>query len=60
MKRPAIALRRILSYDGKMVSFKYFDKTEKKEKIETITVMEFISRIVRHSAPSKAWHQLIR
>ena len=48
MRRPAIALRRILSYDGKMVSFKYFDKTEKKEKIETITVMEFIARIIRH------------
>ena len=47
MKRPAIALRR-LTYDGKMVSFKYFDKTEKKEKIETITVMEFIARIIRH------------
>jgi len=48
MKRPAIALRRILTYDGKMVSFQYFDKTENKKKIETITVMEFISRIIRH------------
>ena len=43
-----------------MVSIKYFNKTEKREKIETITVMEFIARIIRHSAPSKAWHQLIR
>ena len=42
MRRPAIALRRIISYDGKLVSFKYFDKKEKKEKTETIDVMEFI------------------
>ena len=38
----------IFSYDGKMVAFKYFDKTEKKEKIEIITTMEFIARIIRH------------
>lgn len=48
IRRPAIALRRIISYDGKTVTFKYFDKTEKKEKIETIAVMEFIVRIIRH------------
>jgi hypothetical protein len=48
MRRPAIALRRILSYDGKTVTFKYFDKKEKKEKTETIDVMEFIARIIRH------------
>lgn len=48
IRRPAIALRRILAYDGKFVTFKYFDKTEKKEKTETIAVMEFIARIIRH------------
>ena len=48
MKRPAIALRRILSYDGKIVTFRYFDKKEKREKTETIDVMEFIERIIRH------------
>jgi hypothetical protein len=48
IRRPAISLRRIVSYDGKMVTFKYFDKKEKKEKTETITVMEFIARIIRH------------
>jgi hypothetical protein len=48
IRRPAIALRRILSYDGKMVTFKYFDKTEKKEKTETVAVMGFIARIIRH------------
>jgi len=48
IRRPAIALRRILSYDGKTVTFKYFDKKENKEKTETIDVMEFIARIIRH------------
>ena len=48
MRRLAIALRRILSYDGRTVTFKYFDKKEKKEKTETIDVMEFIARIIRH------------
>lgn len=48
IRRPAIALRRILTYDGKSVTFKYFDKKEKKEKTETIDVMEFIARIIRH------------
>ncbi len=48
IRRPAISLRRIVSYDGKTVTFKYFDKKDKKEKIETITVMEFITRIIRH------------
>jgi hypothetical protein len=48
MKRPAISLSRILEYDGKKVTFKYFDKKDKKEKTETIDVMEFIARIIRH------------
>ena len=48
IRRPAIALRRIVSYDGKIVVIKYFDKKEKKEKIEEIEVMEFIARIIRH------------
>ncbi|MBS4024373.1 MAG: transposase [Clostridia bacterium] len=48
MRRPAMALSRILEYDGEKVTFKYFDKTEQKEKQETIFVEEFISRIIRH------------
>lgn len=48
IRRPAIALRRIVSYDGKVVVIKYFDKKEKKEKTEEIEVMEFIERIIRH------------
>jgi hypothetical protein len=48
IRRPAIALRRIVAYDGKTVEIKYFDKREKKEKTEVMDVMEFIARIIRH------------
>ena len=48
IRRPAIALHRIEEYDGQMVTFRYMDKTDKKEKRETITVEEFIARIIRH------------
>lgn len=48
MRRPAMALSRIMEYNGEEVTFKYFDKTEQKEKLETITVEEFISRIIKH------------
>lgn len=48
MRRPAMALSRILEYDGESVTFKYFDKTEQREKQETISVEEFIMRIIRH------------
>lgn len=48
IKRPAIAARRILAYDGEHVTFSYFDKTEQVEKEETIAVEEFISRLIRH------------
>ena len=48
MRRPAMALSRIVEYDGENVTFKYFDKTEQREKQETISVEEFIMRIIRH------------
>jgi hypothetical protein len=48
IRRPAIALHRIEEYDGQQVTFKYIDKTDGKEKRETITVEEFISRLIRH------------
>lgn len=48
MRRPAMAVGRIIEYDGEKVTFKYHDKTEQKEKQETITVEEFIIRIIRH------------
>jgi hypothetical protein len=48
IRRPAIALRRIETYDGQYVTFRYFDKKEEQEKTEKVTVEEFISRITRH------------
>lgn len=48
MRRPAMSARRIVNYDGEVVTFKYFDKTEQKEKEETIAVEEFIARIIKH------------
>ncbi|MDH3009532.1 transposase [Gordonia alkanivorans] len=48
IRRPAIALSRIVDYDGETVEFRYVDKTDGKEKTERITVEEFISRLIRH------------
>lgn len=48
MRRPAIGINRIVDYDVEMVSFRYHDKKEGQEKIETITVEEFIGRIIKH------------
>jgi len=48
MRRPAIGLNRIIGYDGKMVRIKYFDKQDKKDKEELMTVEEFIGRIIQH------------
>ena len=48
MRRPAIALHRIEGYDGQHVTFSYHDKTDGQKKQETVTVEEFISRIIRH------------
>ncbi|MES1048585.1 hypothetical protein FOA24_03585 [Bacillus thuringiensis] len=48
MRRPAIGLNRIEEYDGQSVSFAYTDKVDGRKKIETISVEEFISRLIRH------------
>lgn len=48
MRRPAIALQRIVGYDGQFVTFQYKDKTDGQEKDETILVEEFIARLIRH------------
>jgi hypothetical protein len=48
MRRPAIAVSRIEAYDGKCVTFRYTDKTDGKEKRETVSVEEFIARVIRH------------
>ena len=48
LRRPAIAVSRIEIYDGETVTFRYQDKTDGKEKTETLTVEEFIGRLIRH------------
>lgn len=48
IRRPAIGMNRIEEYDGQKVTFKYIDKKDGKEKRETISVEEFISRLIRH------------
>ena len=48
IRRPAIGINRIEGYDGHYVTFKYIDKVDGKEKLETVTVEEFISRLIRH------------
>lgn len=48
IRRPAIAVSRIEAYDGKFVTFRYHDKADEAEKRETISVEEFISRLIRH------------
>lgn len=48
IRRPAISMKRIESYDGEYVTFRYFDKTSKQDKLETVSVEEFIARLIRH------------
>ncbi|GGG15283.1 hypothetical protein GCM10010912_69650 [Paenibacillus albidus] len=48
IKRPAIALMRIQSYDGEHVIYSYYDKKSGEEKSEQVTVEEFIARVIRH------------
>ena len=48
IRRPAIALHRIEDYDGQYVTFRYHDKKDGQEKLETITVEEFIMRLIVH------------
>ncbi|OLO28110.1 hypothetical protein BTR23_18555 [Alkalihalophilus pseudofirmus] len=39
IRRPAIGLNRIEEYDGQLVTFKYKDKNDGKEKVERVTVI---------------------
>lgn len=48
IRRPAIAVDRIVGYDGEQVRFRYHDKTDEQDKEEQVTVEEFISRLIRH------------
>jgi hypothetical protein len=53
IRRPAIGTNRIEAYDGQNVTFKYVDKTDGKEKHETVTVEEFIICLIRHIPDEK-------
>lgn len=48
IRRPAIAVDRIVSYDGETVVFRYHDKTDDTQKEEQLSVEEFITRLIRH------------
>jgi hypothetical protein len=48
MRRPAIGMNRIVSYDGEKVVIRYLDKRDGKEKLEEMRVEEFIGRIIMH------------
>ena len=55
---PPIALRRILNYDGEMVTYYYKDHETKRNKREEISAHKFIGRMVEHILPK--WFQRIR
>jgi len=48
---PPIAVRRIISYDGKQVTYWYNDHKSHSKKIETVDVLTFIGRMVQHIMP---------
>jgi Putative transposase len=47
-KRPAIAESRITDYDGNTVTFEYQDKKAGIFRRTTLSVLEFIGRLIRH------------
>jgi hypothetical protein len=48
---PPIAVRRILSYDGEKVTYRYKDHETKANQTETVDVEVFIGRMVQHILP---------
>ncbi len=48
---PPIAVRRILSYDGRIVKYWYQDHKTKSKKFEELDVFTFIGRMVQHILP---------
>lgn len=48
---PPISVRRIISYDGKTVTYWYNDHESKKRKVERVDVYTFIGRMVQHILP---------
>ena len=56
LRHPAIADSRILSYDGKDVTFSYRDRSESGKtivRIKKVPVLEFIHGVVRHIPPKQ-------
>lgn len=47
-KRPAMSESRIKEYDGERVTFEYEDKSEKVQRTTTVSVEQFIARLIRH------------
>lgn len=56
-KRPVIAESRILKYDGKFVTFSYEDQKSSKTCYVTLSVEDFIARLIRH-IPDKGFRQI--
>lgn len=54
---PPIAVRRIVSYDGKTVKYWYQDHKTQSKKFETVDVFTFIGRMVQHIMP-KSFHKV--
>jgi hypothetical protein len=48
LRRPALGASRIVEYTGETVTIRYLDKTDNQEKRETLSVEEFIGRLVQH------------
>jgi hypothetical protein len=48
---PPIAVRRIVSYDGRLVKYWYRDHETKSKRFETVDVCTFIGRMVQHIFP---------
>jgi len=48
MRKPAIGINRIKSYDGDTVEIRYIDKKDGQEKQEKVSVEEFIGRLIKH------------
>ncbi len=54
---PPIAVRRIVKYDGKTVTYWYQDHETQSKKFETVDVYTFIGRMVQHIMP-KNFHRV--
>lgn len=48
LKRPPISETRILSYDGAFVTYSYHDHQKKCQRIFTLSVFDFIKRLISH------------